>query len=187
MIEKVLSWCGKHGYESHLIGKNPKTVLIGELHRNRTHRTAQEELIQLLAPEFLIHEHAGPLIYDPRTREWTIQQGVKMNHSDRNNLDLYKERFLEEWARRYSCIIVGNDHSQTETELFISGKKGWEEAENSASELRMGSRIAEYAKKTTRPLIAINGCAHVREDAVTHQALKRAGLSYIVVDQTDED
>jgi len=131
--------------------------------------------------------------YSTKPRGSEISQWVKdVNFS----LDWYAcEDFSDSWGpkgagierlqKRHPTIqmYVGCDLSQLEKKDLI--EKGTQEfLRHIVRERRMGEVIADYAKITDKPLIAVLGAHHVGSGSEIHTVLEEAGLSYLVIDQS---
>ena len=71
-----------HGYSIESYGQSPTVVVLGEEHTGKDQHQKQLELIEIIKPEYVLHELANGAVYDPKVGAWSRQRGRKFNFND---------------------------------------------------------------------------------------------------------
>ncbi len=209
----INNWAKENNYKIVHNGKNPKIVIVGEMHDNKSFIEQQGRLIDKLRPEYLLDEGLGIKTYNPLTNQEAIQKNRKFGGEGVMEIEEIKD-YLLQWSKKYGVFLVGCDLS--DREIFNLGKvlakkfpKRYfcdpvmrdtivlddpSEKDFPLTALdgeiikyrdrKMGETMIEYVKKTTKPLVTIMGSRHIRSESPIHQILKNSNIGYICVDQT---
>ena len=200
----IKSWVKENGYEIDIRGDNPQIVIVGEIHGLFVKQ--QEELVDKLRPEYLLHELIGIQTYDPRTQrkgelegrlidgvcemhgmsghtiQWSDEYGIYLVGCDLSlsELDVVERELVEKRPNIYRYGPAGLVERLDGTPFFITQDDGVVEYKD----IHMGEMIVEYAAKTEKPLVTIVGSSHMRPESQIHQILQDANIEYAYVDMT---
>lgn len=194
MLEKAVirEWCRNNRCKPRFYGDNPSIVILGEHHGVQGNRQQQESIIELVGPEYLLHELFDGKIYNPATKELGYLSGVAVDPKVEKLTPRSHYEELIGMAEKHGCILVGMDLSFAELELIrdrISDEHPKStldqklQKEYGYREKRMGERMVEYHHKTDRPIVAVMGGDHRRPKSEIHAILQNEGISYVCISQ----
>ena len=212
VTEIVKLWKNEYGYRvvNYTTGLGrPKLVMCGEQHATFPIQRAQLELIQLIRPDFILHEFATAWILDPRTKKITPQPNRVINREDLHGQDYTVSQELMDAAAEIGCQIIGCDASfadmanaaralaranpkkyyvdQRSGQLFKLADPAWICTSQSPEmqpvrESAMATTITAYGRMPGKAMVIL-GNTHAKR---LHQRgdIKNAGFGYVYVDQT---
>jgi|GEM_PF-1906035 len=206
--ETIAAW-SEDSYRIEKYGKDPSVVLIGEEHHRPDLISKQLELIEMLDPEFVLHEFGSGWIHDPAKETTERQPGRKWDAVENPEESQVPREFIDH-SNRMGYTIVGCDLTATEFALAeldiarlnpkyeivslherdlghldIPGDiycKKLFQLIDPYREAKMIETIHEYRAKTTRPLVVVMGQIHASR---IHRKglMKGKDFGYVMVDQ----
>ena len=185
-VALVDSWANHHKYKVHSFGQDPKVFLLGEHHKSQDHVDAQDSLISLLKPGYLLSESFGSILGERVCSDDHSADASFLNPEDRNRMA---------W---FSLSIVGCDldfSAYQNTLAYIASLKGLDLDDikqlktadrfvDQFREMEMGLIISRWAFRSMRPIIGIYGADHLQEDGLLTKTLKECGISHYLINQT---
>jgi hypothetical protein len=149
-------------------GDNPMVVIVGEKHSEVIERRFQEKLIEKLGPKYVLIE--------------AFKEGDEKNE------------WFKRWKEKYGCELITCDLSEREKRDLRRKLIGYEDQfsfevlagpeskqrYDDAKEMRIGEIILDYSGRSSKPLIAIIGHWHTRNDSKIHDKLKEH-IDYICI------
>ncbi len=169
--EVLNAWLIEQGYT--LVSQDTQALILGESHWEYLLEKEQEELIRLARPDFLLHEGGHVLFYDPQVGKEEPLFGFSRQELEAHCMLV--PSFVFRRADELGFKIIGCDLGVLEKRSFDYQMADREE--------RMGERIAEYARKTSKPVIAILGAKHVQPESAIHGVLDRNKVNYVIANQ----
>ena len=165
-------------------------IFIGSTHSFVDDFLKQEEIIELVKPEFVLNEELENLKLDTEDKFKEILE--KKFISDMTSFDEVKKIIKLCFERKINLIGIDFHNWGFDKKLQKKIKnqeeftKGEEERLNKIVEEREKhhlSKILEYKSKTKRPIIIILGCWHLRKDSLLRKRLK----NYKIIAPLDEN
>lgn len=194
-VTKLNEW-NKGEYVIHATHRYASVVILGEYHYQEHLINRQLELIDLVNPEFVLHEFASGFVYNPTTRLWTRQADRRFDDSleDKKEWEIDPE-FLKH-ASKLGYTIVGSDMTlQEQRDLVDKLSENDQDLDDIMSavdadliaerDARMVTTITEYRGLTRFPLVAVMGATHAKN---IHELglLAQKRISYAIVDQSTQ-
>ena len=188
----IKEFCNNRNCIPTFYGKDPSLVIMGESHGNESHDRNEQDLIQLVKPEYVLHELFDARTYNLADQEVKFIPGVPINWVDEENKDSYLD--LVDWAEKYRFNLIGMDLSFAELQAKVNrilDRNPPYEVTNQTPEVcryretRMANRMVEYLVKTKKPVVAIMGNDHRKPCAAIHPILKSLRLDYATIFQRD--
>lgn len=206
-LETIEEW-NKQGYAIAKYGNEFSVVMLGETHNVEEEQTKQLELIEVVKPQYVLHEFLTGWIYNPTTRTFEKQNNRTFDDRDQPPINELPPSFISS-ANRLGFEIVGCDLTQGELtpiekdlaqnnpERYVYDEKSrsLRSAERPTARVTAASpaivpfrdelitrRILEYHGKSSRPLVVIFGASHGR-NIHEQKLLQDKGLGYIFADQ----
>lgn len=166
------------------------SILIGSTHGFIDDFLKQNEIIQLVKPEFVLCEELEDLVLDSREKFNKLLQKRKIS-------DMTSFGEVEKLIRlcfNKDIKLIGIDLNNFGFNNILRKKiknqkeliKSEEEEVNKIIESRERihlNKILEYNKKTSRPIIIILGCWHLREESLLRKKLK----NYKIISPLDKN
>jgi len=188
--------CKERGITQILYGAQPRLIIVGETHDHPAHLENERSIVQLLQPEFVLHEALGGRTYDPETQETKFLQGVPHDRYD----DMVRDDIpstLRNLFDDFGVPIIGMDLTNAElapiVKLVKRTRRSKQDVTSHSNEIlpyresRMAARMIEYSSRTSGPLVAIMGNFHRRPTSAIHGPLREAvltiGLDYMCIYQ----
>jgi len=207
LLDLIREWAERNHYVLLARGKNPQAFIVGESHRDPKLIAEQGELVDIVKPGFILHELMETLIYAPKTKELKLAPGRAYNSYDADAHSRILD-YAVNWADKHQASLIGCDLSMQEMnncfkeiakrypkkyhydeesdEVYpIEGSLKSTNQESrifSFREAQMGKTILEYAKRSSKPVVAVVGAYHIRPRAKIHAVMKKA--DYWCIDQT---
>jgi hypothetical protein len=176
-------------------------IILGEAHTDREARKKQLELIELVHPQFVLHEFLSGWIYDPVSKLFKKQSGRTFDEFIDNDLVETASRDLSdliEQSEKLGYKVVGDDLTFAEQDAVIEqlydkdpllrnyqdiGLVPGSPQLDAYRDQQMAKTIQEYATHATKPVIVILGRGH-SEPLHQEGMIKQQGIQYAYVDQT---
>src|SRR5262245_30073265 len=107
-LQAIQTW-NDCGYKVVTHGESPETAIVGEFHFDIAAKAKQQELLRILKPDYVLHELARGLIYNPKTRIFHRQIGRTHDELGQSVGDE-----LKDLANSLNFTIVGCDLTTTD-------------------------------------------------------------------------
>lgn len=114
-LEIIKEW-NDQGYEIEHYGRNIDVLIFGEAHLYQELQRKQLQLIDIIKPEYVLHESLGGWIYEPLHEIYTKQEDRKFNDFDKlkpSTFSLIEIEFLL-LAKKIDFKIIGCDLTDME-------------------------------------------------------------------------
>ncbi len=116
---EIISGWNDWNYQVVVCGKRIRCLIVGELHYRPEHISKQLELIELVKPEFVLHEFGPAWIYDPQGGGYRLQSQRSIRDGiDNDSLERFPE-LLTQQAERLNHKIVGIDLTTAELDIAL--------------------------------------------------------------------
>jgi hypothetical protein len=210
-VENLIEWCKENDYTPKLYGKRSSSVVIlGEGHTSKF-RAKEEQAIQLLKPEYLLHEFLDDMSYDPKKQG---MQGFSINIPRFGNITYHSEtkdieglpfeeeipfwiksvfisfehniKHIFDWCDKYNMGGIGIDLSEFERDALRD--KIQEEYPNSTLTSQSNKECFYREQRMGQKIaeigtgLAIVGAYHIRKSSQIHQILKKNKIDYLCID-----
>ncbi len=158
--------------------QNP-IIFVGSTHSFLDDFSKQKEIINLVNPEFILSEDLENLVLDSEKNFKDI-----FNKKIISQMTSFEEvKRLIELCYKKNIKLIGMDFKNfgfnKEIQTKIKGKKKLSASEEKEVELILKkrerkhlSKILEYTQKTSKPILVILGCWHLRKDSYLRKKLK---------------
>ncbi len=169
---------------------NHTFIFIGSTHSFLDDFSKQEEIIKLVGPEFVLSEELENLNLDTEDKFKEILE--KKFISDMTSFDEVKRLII--FCSENKIHLIGIDFQnfgfdktlkykiKNQKELTKEEEEFIERITKKREEHHL-SKISEYKEKTTKPLVIILGCWHLRKDSLLRRRLK----DYKIIAPLDEN
>jgi len=188
-IQDISEWGYANGYTSRVEGESPKVIIIGETNQDKLQIARQEQLINMVRPEVILHGMAGGARCAYTSEDggqfiYNVVPGSGYNlHDITSGLSgLYDH--MKDWVRTKGLEIVGIDLETKALNKKASEKypgRKFSEGELMPSsdlmcEIRqewMGRLIVSYWPDENEQLMVIAGSDHTQENSPIYRLLRR--------------
>jgi len=112
-LEIIKEW-NDQGYKIEHYGHRVDVLIFSEAHSYPEHQIKQLQLINIVKPEYVLHESLGGWIYEPLREIYVKQKGRKLNDFDKINPSILIEIEFLSLAKKLDFKIVGCDLTDME-------------------------------------------------------------------------
>lgn len=186
----------------------PFAIILGEKHEDNEERELENNVIAKFLPEYILVEPSmGAWIFDPNKNQAQLRDDEPFDCSDDledmqkflkldinenstepqeafqsfqnyNGADIFlDERDFKLWSIKYKIPLVGCDLGSHEM-------LGVPAPSDEAREKKMGEIMSMYAKKSSKPIIAIVGHTHAASVRI-HAILRQKEVGYLILTRID--
>ncbi len=172
--QNLQEWAESKGFTYLGNSNNPKLIVFGEEHFKNELTKAQLELIRALKPEYVLHEFQEGTYNGKRLS----QENSAIEDKDSK---IYRElNAFRVISHFLGFQLVGVDLSSDQA--FSTPYNSIEDI-HIRRENEMARIMVEYAKKSTKPVVAVIGAYHSHQASPIHKILSSEKIPYCVIQQ----
>ncbi len=158
---------------------DPKLIIFGEEHFNDKLIGAQIELIRFLQPEYVLHEFQGSRPYNGDS----LYQSIVIRNGEDSEIQNREINLFRLLSQHLGFRLVGADLSASQA--FSRPYDSVEDIHRNREVNGMARTMADYTRKSRKPVIAIVGAYHSHPASPIHPILESEGIPYCVIQQAE--